>query len=83
MNARNKSGQLTFRVTIESAKKTKPKTPVLKPDSDVRAVKVLPDVPAIDKTFDYSVPHTWIEDGRSQLLKVGSMVRMPFRWKAS
>ena len=79
MNARNKSGQMTFESAFESAKKTKPKAHSFETDSEVRAVKVLPDVPAIDKTFDYSIPHAWIEDERSQLIKVGSMVRIPFR----
>ena len=33
-------------------------------------------MPAIDREFDYLVPSTW-DDGRSQRLRVGSMVRIP------
>ena len=39
------------------------------------AVRVLPDVVRLDKTFDYSVPATWHTDGRADRLAVGSIVR--------
>lgn len=41
-----------------------------------RVVRVLPDVPAIDREFDYLVPAGWEADGRSDRVVVGSMVRM-------
>jgi len=41
-----------------------------------RVVRVLPDVPAIDREFDYVVPPAW-DDGRGDRLRVGSMVRIP------
>jgi primosomal protein N' (replication factor Y) len=41
-----------------------------------RVVRVLPDVPAIDREFDYLVPAGWVSDGRSERLAVGSMVRV-------
>ena len=41
-----------------------------------RVVRVLPDVPAIEREFDYVVPATWTADGRSDRLSVGSMVRV-------
>ncbi len=41
-----------------------------------RVVRVLPDVPAIDREFDYLVPSKW-DDGREERLRVGSMVRVP------
>ena len=67
MNGQNKSGQLTFESTIEPVEKTKTETPVFETRNDVRVVRVLPDVPAIDKTFDYLVPESWIKDGQSEL----------------
>jgi primosomal protein N' (replication factor Y) len=39
-------------------------------------VRVLPDVPAIRREFDYLVPPSWIDDGRAANLDVGSMVRV-------
>lgn len=33
---------------------------------------------AITKPYDYAVPDTWIADGRSDRLAVGTMVRVPF-----
>jgi len=41
-----------------------------------RVVRVLPDVPAIDREFDYVVPAAWNDDGRSDRIAVGSMVRI-------
>jgi primosomal protein N' (replication factor Y) len=41
-----------------------------------RVVRVLPDVAAIDRTFDYLVPAAWEEDGRAELVRVGSQVRV-------
>ena len=38
----------------------------------MRVVRVLPDVPAIDRTFDYSVP-----DALGDRVRVGTMVRVP------
>ena len=39
------------------------------------AVRVLPDVVRLDKTFDYSVPASWHADGRADRLEVGAIVR--------
>jgi primosomal protein N' (replication factor Y) len=39
-------------------------------------VRVIPDVAAIDKEFDYLVPPSWRADGRADRLKVGTMVRL-------
>ncbi len=41
-----------------------------------RVVRVVPDVPAIDREFDYLVPAAWVDDGRAARLAVGSMVRV-------
>ena len=38
-------------------------------------MRVLPDVVRLDKTFDYSVPAAWHDDGRAGRLAVGSIVR--------
>ena len=79
MNARNKNGQLTFESTLESTKGSEAEVISSIDDlSDLRAVRVLPDVPAIDKAFDYSIPESWIEDGKADQIKVGTMVRVPF-----
>jgi primosomal protein N' (replication factor Y) (superfamily II helicase) len=40
-------------------------------------VRVIPDLPAISRRFDYSVPDDWHVDGRAARLAVGSMVRVP------
>ena len=37
---------------------------------------MIPDVPAIDKEFDYIVPRSWETDGRAARIKVGTMVRL-------
>lgn len=42
-----------------------------------RVVRVLPDVLAIDREFDYLVPLAWDDDGRGSRIEVGSMVRVP------
>ncbi len=42
-----------------------------------RVVRVLPDVPAIDREFDYLIPESWDADGRSDRVGLGSMVRVP------
>lgn len=79
MNARNKNGQLTFESALEPTEDAE--SEVLSSNDDrasLRAVRVIPDVPAIDKPFDYSVPQSWIEDGRADRIKVGTMVRVPF-----
>lgn len=39
-------------------------------------VRVVPDVAAIAKTFDYAVPDAWHRDGRAARLAVGTMVRV-------
>ncbi len=52
----------------------RPRGPVVLPAG--RVVRVLPDVLAISKEFDYLVPAKW-DDGRSSRLAVGSMVRVP------
>jgi primosomal protein N' (replication factor Y) len=39
-------------------------------------VRVLPDVPALRREFDYAVPEAWIEDGRASRLRPGTMVRV-------
>jgi len=41
-----------------------------------RVVRVLPDVAAIDRAFDYLVPEAWADDGRGDRLTVGSRVRV-------
>ena len=38
---------------------------------------MLPDVVGIDREFDYVVPESWVADGRSDRVTVGSMVRAP------
>ncbi|MCH7788773.1 MAG: hypothetical protein IH940_04960 [Acidobacteria bacterium] len=45
-------------------------------DNEVRVVRVLPDVAAIDKTFDYAVPHSWSSADRDAAVRVGAMVRV-------
>ncbi|MBT5137685.1 MAG: hypothetical protein HOH36_01970 [Acidimicrobiaceae bacterium] len=42
-----------------------------------RVVRVLPDVPAIDKEFDYLIPLAWDKDSRGSRITIGSMVRVP------
>ena len=37
---------------------------------------MIPDVPAIDREFDYVVPRSWETDGRAAGIKVGAMVRI-------
>jgi len=39
-------------------------------------VRVLPDVAAIDKVFDYVVPERWEADGRAERVVMGAMVRI-------
>ncbi len=41
-----------------------------------QVVRVLADVPAIDREFDYVVPPAWDEDGRAERIAVGTMVRV-------
>ena len=36
----------------------------------------MPDVAAVDRSFDYLVPSSWEDDGRGALLGVGSRVRV-------
>ena len=42
-------------------------------------VRVIPDLPAVSKEFDYIVPEDWIESGLASQLSVGSLVRIQFR----
>ena len=50
MNARNKNGQLTFESTFGPTEKAESEVPSSNDDiSGLRAVRVLTDVPAIDK----------------------------------
>ena len=39
-------------------------------------VRVLPDVAAIGREFDYGVPDEWLQDERAALVRVGSVVRI-------
>jgi primosomal protein N' (replication factor Y) len=39
-------------------------------------VRVLPDVAAIGREFDYGVPHEWLADERAALVRIGSVVRI-------
>ena len=43
------------------------------------SVRVIPDLPAVSKEFDYAVPINWIESGLASQLTVGSLVRVQFR----
>jgi primosomal protein N' (replication factor Y) len=45
--------------------------------STPQRVRVIPDLPAVTRRFDYSVPAAWNDDGRANRLVVGSMVRVP------
>ncbi len=47
--------------------------------AEPHSVRVLPDVPAIDREFDYAVPEHWHDDGRAGRLAVGSIVRVPLQ----
>ena len=79
MNARSKNRQLTFESTLEPTKGIESEVQTSnETDTRLRAVRVLPDVPAIDKPFDYLVPQSWIEDGKADQIKIGTMVRGPF-----
>ena len=44
-----------------------------------KTVRVIPDLPAVSKEFDYTVPVSWIESGLASKLTVGSLVRIQFR----
>ena len=44
--------------------------------SDNRVVRVLPDVAAVSRAFDYLVPDVWSDDGRAERLGIGSRVRI-------
>ncbi|HAZ56367.1 MAG TPA: hypothetical protein DCY78_03975, partial [Acidimicrobiaceae bacterium] len=45
-------------------------------DAPGRVVRVIPDVAAVDRVFDYLVPSSWEGDGRGTRLGVGSRVRV-------
>ena len=45
-------------------------------DSSPLVVRVLPDIRAIDKTFDYVLPDSWHVDGKADRIDIGSMVRV-------
>ena len=62
MNARNKNDQLTFESSLEFTEDNESKIFTSnEATSRLWAVRVLPDIPAVDKSFDYSVPEAWIE----------------------
>lgn len=44
----------------------------------VRVVRVIPDIPALDKAFDYQVPASSGDLGRFEGIQVGTMVRIVF-----
>ena len=44
-----------------------------------KTVRVIPDLPAVSKEFDYMVPVNWIESGLASKLTIGSLVRIQFR----
>ena len=44
-----------------------------------KTVRVIPDLPAVSKEFDYTVPVDWIESGLASEITVGSLVRVQFR----
>ena len=61
---------------------TLPATPIQAAHDDAtrppgRVVRVLPDVPAIDREFDYVIPPAWEDDGRGARITAGTMVRIP------
>ena len=60
--------------TAPSAKNTKPPTSEAAQPRG-RVVRVLPDVPAINKLFDYVVPEGW-DDVQTALIDLGTMVRV-------
>ena len=62
-------GQLSFDLPQEPAPPEEP--------PEGRVVRVLTDVTAIDRAFDYLVPTAWETDGRSEALQIGSRVRIP------
>ena len=41
-----------------------------------KTVRVIPDLPAVSKEFDYLIPDDWIETGLASRLRIGSMVRV-------
>ena len=41
-----------------------------------KTVRVIPDLPALSKEFDYFVPDDWVDSGLASRLRVGSMVRV-------
>ncbi|MDG1844777.1 MAG: hypothetical protein P8J01_00120 [Acidimicrobiales bacterium] len=43
--------------------------------STPKTVRVIPDLPAVAKEFDYLVPDTWANNGVGERLRIGSMVR--------
>ena len=50
--------------------------PVEPTGGPVRVVRVIPDVAAVSRAFDYVVPEAWSADGRADRLGVGSRVRV-------
>ncbi len=44
-----------------------------------QVVRVVPDVAAIDREFDYLVPDRWQDDGRAERLSIGCIVRVPLQ----
>lgn len=45
-------------------------------DSAPVVVRVRPDVPALDRLFDYEIPAQWVADGRAAQVRVGTRVRV-------
>jgi primosomal protein N' (replication factor Y) len=41
-----------------------------------KTVRIIPDLPAVAKEFDYLVPDTWASNGIAERLRIGSMVRI-------
>ncbi len=48
------------------------------PAGGPQIVRVLPDLAAVDKTFDYRVPERWRVEGKAASLVPGTVVRVPF-----
>lgn len=46
------------------------------PESELRVVRVLPDITGITKEFDYTIPREWDLDGRGATIGIGTRVRI-------
>ena len=67
-------GRLELGDEPESPEASAPVAATTRPSG--RVVRVIPDVPAIDREFDYLIPASWDDDGRGERIVVGSMVRI-------